>query len=198
MKKTITLILALLMLLSLAACGEKTPATNDESTTPSSQQTEDPGQQEQTRPDDSKDNEEADDLTTVEGFMKAFGITEDDMKCAKFTRVGKTSYDTDSGKIVEIGSFISEAMTDEEVRAWIEKIITKLDSLSDDGKVMTLGDGELTVDYMMAKSMKVASGSYKYNGKNVSVSITVFKGQLDNADPNEAMPACTLWLEFKK
>ncbi len=197
MKKIITLVLALLMLLSLAACGEKTPAPSMENTNPSSQPSETPGQQEQTRP-NGNENEKADDLTTIEGFMKAFGITEDDMKCAKFTRIDKTSYNSDSGKIVEIGSFISEAMTDEEVRAWIEKIITKLDSLSDDGKVMTLGDGELTVDYMMAKSMKVASGSYKYNGKNVSVSITVFKGQLDNADPYEAMPACTLWLEFKK
>ena len=197
MKKIITLVLALLMLLSLAACGEKTPATNGENTTPSSQQTEDPGQQEQTQS-DNKQNEEADDLTTVEGFMKAFGISEDDMKCAKFTRVGKTSYHTDTGKIIEIGSYISEAMTDEEVRAWIEKIIAKLDSLSDDGKIMTYGDGELTVDYIMEKSMKGASGSYQYKGKNVAMSITVFKGQLDNADPNEAMPACTLSLEFKK
>ena len=188
MKKFLALVLALLMLLSLAACGEKTPAANDENTTPSSQQ-------KQTQP-DSKQNEEADDLTTVEGFMKAFGITEDDMKCAKFTRIDKTSYDIDSGKIIEIGSYISEAMTDEEVQAWIEKIITKLDSLSDDGKIMTYGDGELTVDYIMEKSMKVASGSYQYKGKNVAMSITVFKGQLDNADPNEAMPACTLSLEF--
>ena len=52
MKKIITLVLALLMLLSLAACGEKTPATNDENTTPSNQQTEDPGQQEQTQTED--------------------------------------------------------------------------------------------------------------------------------------------------
>ena len=37
------------MLLSLVACGEKTPASNNENTTPSSQQTEDPGQQEQTQ-----------------------------------------------------------------------------------------------------------------------------------------------------
>ena len=197
MKKFLPLVLALLMLLSLAACGEKTPATNDENTTPSSQQTEDPGQQEQTQP-YSKQSEEADDLTTVEGFMKAFGITEDDMKCAKFTRIDKTSYDIDSGKIIEIGSYISEAMTDEEVRAWIEKIITKLDSLSDDGKIMTYGDGDLTVDYIMEKSMKVASGSYQYKGKNVAMSISVLKGQLDNANSNEAMPACTLSLEFKK
>ena len=43
------------MPLSLVACGEKTPASNNENTTPSSQQTEDPGQQEQTQP-DNKDN----------------------------------------------------------------------------------------------------------------------------------------------
>ena len=33
---------------------------------------------------------------------------------------------------------------------------------------------EKTVDYVMAKSMKVASGSYQYKGKNVAMSITVF------------------------
>ena len=197
MKKIITLVLALLMLLSLAACGEKTPAANGDNTTPSSQQTEKPGQQEQTQP-GGKEDEKADDLTTVEGFMKAFGIAEDDMKCAKFTRIDKTSYNIDSGKIIEIGSYISESMTNEEVQAWIEKIIAKLDSLSDDGKIMTYGDGELTVDYMMAKSMKVASGSYIYKGKKVAMAITVLPGELDNDNPDYAMPACTLSLEFKK
>lgn len=78
------------------------------------------------------------------------------------------------------------------------KIITKLDSLSDDGKIMTYGDGELTVDYMMAKSMKVASGSYIDKGKKVAMAITVLPGELDNENPDYAMPACTLSLEFKK
>ena len=49
MKKILPVALAILMLLSLVACGEKTPASNNENTTPSSQQTEDPGQQEQTQ-----------------------------------------------------------------------------------------------------------------------------------------------------
>ena len=57
MKKIIALTLALLMLMSLAACGEKTPASNDD-TTPNSQQTEKPGQQEQTQS-DNKDNEQS-------------------------------------------------------------------------------------------------------------------------------------------
>ena len=55
MKKIFALVLVLLMILSLAACGEKAPASNNENTTPSSQQTENPGQQEQTQP-DNKDN----------------------------------------------------------------------------------------------------------------------------------------------
>ena len=55
MKKILPVALAILMLLSLVACGEKTPASNNENTTPSSQQTENPGQQEQTQP-DNKDN----------------------------------------------------------------------------------------------------------------------------------------------
>lgn len=186
MKKIITLLFALLIMVSLTACGKETTPSESGNTPSSTQKTEDKG------------NKKSEDLTTVEGFMQTFGITEDDMKCAKFTRVGKTSYDLDSGKIIEIGSFISESMTDEEVKAWIEKIIAKLDSLSDDGKIMTYGDGELTVDYIMSKSMKVASGYYQYKGKKVAMSISAFKGQLDNADPNQAMPACTLSLELKK
>ena len=57
MKKTTAFLLALLILMSLAACGEKTPASNDD-TTPNSQQTENPGQQEQTQS-DNKDNEQS-------------------------------------------------------------------------------------------------------------------------------------------
>ena len=60
MKKFLALALAVLMLLSLAACGEKTPVTNDENTTPSSQQTEDPGQQEQTQLDNEDEGQSED------------------------------------------------------------------------------------------------------------------------------------------
>ena len=58
MKKILVLMLALLMVLSLAACGEKTPASNGDNTTAGSQQTEKPGQQEQTQS-DNKDNEQS-------------------------------------------------------------------------------------------------------------------------------------------
>lgn len=86
MKKILTLTLVLFMVVSLTACNKTTPASSSEDNSSNSQVSE------------GKDNKKAEDLTTVEGFMNAFGITEDDMKCAKFTRIDKTSYDLKIGR----------------------------------------------------------------------------------------------------
>ena len=59
MKKVIALLLTAMMVLALAACGEKTPASNGDNTTAGSQQTEKPGQQEQTQPGGKEDEKDA-------------------------------------------------------------------------------------------------------------------------------------------
>jgi hypothetical protein len=141
MKKIITLTLVLVLALSLAACGGNSgggstttpPASNNTTTPPSSGTTTPPA-------DNTPSGGNATgDLTTVEGYLAAFGLTENDLKCANFTRIDKTAYVIDEGpnygKITEVGAYISKGLTDEEVKAWLEQIITKLNSLSDDGKV---------------------------------------------------------------
>lgn len=192
MKKFLALALILAMVFALAACGgEKDPAPSGN--------TADPGTSQQ--PTDEPDGGEEADLTTVTGFLTAFGLTEDGLiNCPNFSRLDKTTYSIDTGEIKEVGVYISEALTDEEVRAWLEQMLDKLKSLSDDGKVInnfsdTEGE-ELTVDYIMERSMKLGLGTYTYKGKTVTVMITASPRSLDNADPDEAMPALSLKLEW--
>lgn len=196
MKKLLVLFLALIMVLSLAACGG-----NENSNTPSGSSTTDPGTSQETPTTSIGGDTSKNDLTTESGFLAAFGLTEDDMKCANFTRIEKTSYNLETNVIGEVGAYISAALTDDEVETWLTKIIGKLNSLSDDGKITALYTGAdgaaLTVDYIMGKTMKIAPGSYTYNGKQVSVIISVYPNSLDDADPNEAMAACLVDLEFR-
>ncbi|GHU60167.1 hypothetical protein FACS1894171_0510 [Clostridia bacterium] len=204
MKKVITLALTLVLAFSLlAACGDgssTTPSSNSgnssTSTPPASQSGND------TTPSNNGGNATGD-LTTVAGFLAAFGLTENDLKCANFTRLDRTAYIIDEGpdygKIKEVGAYISQKLTDEEVSAWLEQVINKLNSLSDDGKIANShadAQGEaLTVDFIMNQQMYGGGGQYTYKGKTVGVTIFVVPGYLDNEDPDEAMAACTLRLE---
>jgi len=196
MKKILALALALLMVLALAACG----GTTDPAPSGSGTQQTDPGTSQQ-GDNDTKPNNNTDDLTTVSGFLTAFGLTENDMKCAKFTRLDRTSYVLETNQITEVGTYISEKLTDEEVKEWLEQIIGKLNSLSADGKIANShadANGEaLTADFMMSQSMIIGGGSYNYKGKTVGVVISVAPRSLDNEDPDEAMPACTLELKWR-
>jgi hypothetical protein len=143
-------------------------------------------------------NNQTSDLTTVKGFLAAFGLTENDLQCAHQTRLDKTTYSLETKQIKEVGVYVSQKLTNEEVKAWLDKVIGKLCSLSAEGKIDNLlTDGDLTTDYIMSQTMYMGSGSYTYNGKKVSVLIDVMPGYLDNADPDDAMAACTLKLEFR-
>ena len=66
MKKILPVALAILMLLSLAACGEKTPSTSSQSTSQITQQTEKTSQQEQTQP-ESKETKQSESPTQSAG-----------------------------------------------------------------------------------------------------------------------------------
>jgi hypothetical protein len=204
MKKLITIALALALALSLAACGEKTD--NGGSNTGGNSNTPGTSQGGNTTTPGNNGGNATGDLTTVKGFLSAFGLTENDFKCANFTRIDKTAYVIDEGpdygKITEVGAYISKGLTDEEVKAWLEQIITKLNSLSADGKVDNLFESgsALTPEYIIEKStgsIYQGGGYYTYNGKEVSVGICVIKNYLDNEDPNEAMAACTIGLEWR-
>lgn len=145
MKRIAILLLALMMVLSLAACG-------DNGETPSGSGTTDPGasQQEQENPDSSApaesgapDNTAApgSDAETVEGFLKIHGWTEDDIKPEHFVSFGELEMDgsTPAGESGSMGyitiSVDKDAMTQEDINAWFEQLYTKMAAQSADGKL---------------------------------------------------------------
>jgi hypothetical protein len=193
--------LALVLALSLVACGSGDDNGGETTTAPTTS-----SDTAETTPTTTEADNSGADLTTVEGFLSAFGLTEADLKCANYTRLDKTAYiideGADYGKIEEVGAYVSAALTDDEVRAWLEQVISKLNSLSDDGKIDNLFQpgSALTADYIIEKSngyYYLGSGYYYYNGKKVSAQICVYPKQLDDEDPDDAMAACTLKLEMK-
>jgi hypothetical protein len=208
MKKLLTLLTAVMMVLSLTACGGDDTSSTKTSSKNNSSSSQDKGNSDSTPAgndsDSGNDNaggDETADLTTVNGFLSAFGLTENDLKCANFTRLDKTAHviteGPEYGKITEIGAYVSQKLTDEEVKAWLEQIMGKLNSLSAEGKIDNLlSDEDLTTEYIMSEKPYMGSGSYTYNGKKVDVMITVMPGSLDSDDPDDAMAACTLGLEF--
>ncbi len=192
MKKWLILALALTLALSLAACGGA-----DNSDTPSGGGSTPPPASQGGNDTPSGNGTDTSDLTTVEGLLTAFGLTEDDLKCANFTRLDKDSYSLETGEIGSIGVFVSKKLTDEDVKAWLDQVLTKLNALSDNGKIKNiLSDGDLTTDYIMSQTMYMGTGTYTYNGKKVTALLSVTPGYLDDEDPNEAMAACSLSLEF--
>lgn len=194
MKKIITFTLALMMVFALAACGDtgKTPSgsTGNTQTDPPSSQggnTETPGGSDKA------------DITTVAGWLTNWGLTENDLKCAHFTRLDKTSYNSETLEIKSVGAYCDTKLTEEEVRAWLGQLLAKLNSMSAEGKLVdNLHDNaELTVDYIIEKGetyLYTAIGNFTYNGKDTTAIITVTPNQLDDADPDEAMAACMIEL----
>ena len=152
MKKIIALTLALLMLLSLAACGEKTPESNNESTTPSSQQSEDPGSQEQnpTQPDNGKNTGWPTDI--IANYASAVGATIPELKAENVTyeEVLNTLY------------IYSTHIDKEDCRAWMA-------ALAEQGFVRSLGVGNSAFKIEGDKRFSVSA-----MGADESFVVTIF------------------------
>ncbi len=142
---------ALILALSLAACGGNDRPSggggNNAATPPPSSsapaQTPPGSTPESTTESVSRGGEP--DLTTIEGFLSAFGLTEADLICANFSRLDIASQIIDTKEIREIGVLISQKLTDEDVKAWLDQILGKLGSLADEGSIQNaLDDGEMT------------------------------------------------------
>jgi hypothetical protein len=192
MKKFLVLVLGLLMALALVGCGggegaDATPAGSEPVAAESTGET---------APEDAGEVADAD-LTTVEGFLTNFGLSEADLECANFNRLDISVKSAETGEVHEVSTYVSKQLTTEETQAWLEQVVAKLKSLADDGKLSNLLDGgqDLTVDYRMAQELPMATGSYLYEGKTVNFLISVPNG-IDNEDPNVAMGACSLKLEY--
>ncbi len=206
MKKLFALLIALMMIFSLAACGDNNKPDADKDN-PGTSQTDNQGGSENQGGEENNGGEnnnggntENYDLTTVAGYLAKFGYSESDFSFTKnFTRTKSTSTGS-NGEIILVGIYVSEGMTSDEKNAWVNDFITLAKSKSDDGKVykyhMFKGieaeeyepsyDGFMFVDYM----------AYRANGKVIVVDLSV-PGGVDNDNPDDAMSFANVGFKFE-
>lgn len=146
MKKIFVLGLALVLLLALAACGDKPDPAPSGSNPPAVSQPTDPGasqQQPSATPDESTPSESdtPDDVITLESFLSVYGLTEADITPEHFIEFGELKMDGNKlpGEIGSTGYFTitvdKEKTQKEQIDAWFEQLYTKMQSLSTDGKI---------------------------------------------------------------
>ena len=200
MKKILAILLAAMMIFSLAACGENTdnPSGNENNPGTSQNGGENNNGGESTNNGDN--NTETYDLTTVAGYLAQYGYSESDFSSTKnFTRMKSTSTKS-SGEIVNVGVYISEGLTDDEKTAWIDNFITLAESKSDDGKVYKYDyfKGIQTDEIEPAVDFATFGGvmAYRADGKTVVVELSITNG-VDSDDPDDAMSFANIGFEFE-
>mgnify|MGYP003293260201 CR=1 FL=1 len=199
MKKLFALLLALMMVFALAACGNnETPSGSEGDKPGTSQGGESNNGGESTNNGDN--NTETYDLTTVAGYLAQYGYSESDFSSTKnFTRMKSTSTKS-SGEIVNVGVYISEGLTEDEKTAWVDSFITLAESKSDDGKVYKYDyfNGIQTDEIEPAVDFATFGGvmAYKADGKTVVVELSITNG-VDSDDPDDAMSFANIGFEFE-
>ena len=200
MKKLFALLIALMMIVSLVACGENT-------NTPSGSEGDKPGTSQGGESNNGGENNnngdnntETYDLTTVAGYLAQYGYSESDFSSTKnFTRMKSTSTKS-SGEIVNVGVYISEGLTEDEKTAWVDSFITLVKGKSDDGKVYKYDyfNGIQTDEIEPAVDFATFGGvmAYKADGKTVVVELSVTNG-VDSDDPDDAMSFANIGFEFE-
>ena len=188
MKKLLALLLTLAMLLSLAACG-----SGDEDKTPSG--TSDNGNQvESEEKIDAQDVvnkalEEAEELDSfseaaVEHYLKAYGISYEDLKPDWDYTVGeKSAYADDpaggSGHAVVIFKTPDGELTDEQIDDYFAKVFAATAAASDDGYNIVgyefVGEGEdalAEADLAAALDSWMPGWGFRKDGKNMAVYVS--------------------------
>ena len=199
MKKLFAILLAAMMVLSLAACGNnETPSGSEGDKPGTSQGGESNNGGESTNNGDN--NTETYDLTTVAGYLAQYGYSESDFSSTKnFTRMKSTSTKS-SGEIVNVGVYISEGLTEDEKTAWVDSFITLVKGKSDDGKVYKYDyfNGIQTDEIEPAVDFATFGGvmAYKADGKTVVVELSVTNG-VDSDNPDDAMSFANIGFEFE-
>jgi predicted small secreted protein len=195
MKKAILLILALVLVLSLAACGGKdTGSTGSSSTTPPASNNGN-GNSETTQSDNTPSGtpdstpskaDTTNDMGTVADFLSVYDLSETDIKPELFIEFEELKMDG-STKAGESGSsgFISivvdkDATGEEQVKAWFEKIYDKMQKLSSDGKIYknyTSMDEEFTLETLFENPLwekfPGTMWAYKYKMPDRDVKIII-------------------------
>ena len=206
MKKLFALLLALMMVFALAACGNNETPSGSEGDKPGTSQggeSNNGGENnnnggESTNNGDN--NTETYDLTTVAGYLAQYGYSESDFSSTKnFTRMKSTSTKS-SGEIVNVGVYISEGLTDDEKTAWIDNFITLAESKSDDGKVYKYdyfkGIQAEQIDPAVDFATFGGVMAYRADGKTVVVELSITNG-VDSDDPDDAMSFANIGFEFE-
>ena len=209
MKELFALLLAMMMIFSLAACGDNNTTDPDKDNPGVSQSgennddkggTENQGGEENNGGNNGDGNTETYDLTTVAGYLAQYGYSESDFSSTKnFTRMKSTSTKS-SGEIVNVGVYISEGLTEDEKTAWADSFITLVKGKSDDGKVYKYDyfNGIQTDEIEPAVDFATFGGvmAYKADGKTVVVELSVTNG-VDSDNPDDAMSFANIGFEFE-
>ena len=201
MKKLLALFIALMMVFSLAACGDNN-TTDPDKDNPGTSQSDNQGGTENQGGEENNggENNETYDLTTVAGYLASYGYAESDFSSTKnFTRMKSTSTKS-SGEIVNVGVYISEGLTEDEKTAWVDSFITLVKGKSDDGKVYKYDyfNGIQTDEIEPAVDFATFGGvmAYKADGKTVVVELSVTNG-VDSDNPDDAMSFANIGFEFE-
>ena len=199
MKKILAILLALMMVFALAACGNNETPSGSEGDKPGTSQGGESNNGGENN-NNGDNNTETYDLTTVAGYLAQYGYSESDFSSTKnFTRMKSTSTKS-SGEIVNVGVYISEGLTEDEKTAWVDSFITLVKGKSDDGKVYKYDyfKGIQTDEIEPAVDFATFGGvmAYKADGKTVVVELSVTNG-VDSDDPDDAMSFANIGFEFE-
>ena len=199
MKKLLAILLAAMMLLSLAACGNNETPSGSEGDKPGTSQGGESNNGGENN-NNGDNNTETYDLTTVAGYLAQYGYSESDFSSTKnFTRMKSTSTKS-SGEIVNVGVYISEGLTEDEKTAWVDSFITLVKGKSDDGKVYKYDyfKGLQAEQIDPAVDFATFGGvmAYKADGKTVVVELSVTNG-VDSDNPDDAMSFANIGFEFE-
>ena len=199
MKKLLAILLALMMVFALAACGNNETPSGSEGDKPGTSQGGESNNGGENN-NNGDNNTETYDLTTVAGYLAQYGYSESDFSSTKnFTRMKSTSTKS-SGEIVNVGVYISEGLTEDEKTAWVDSFITLVKGKSDDGKVYKYDyfNGIQTDEIEPAVDFATFGGvmAYKADGKTVVVELSVTNG-VDSDNPDDAMSFANIGFEFE-
>ena len=199
MKKLLAILLAAMMVFTLAACGNNETPSGSEGDKPGTSQGGESNNGGENN-NNGDNNTETYDLTTVAGYLAQYGYSESDFSSTKnFTRMKSTSTKS-SGEIVNVGVYISEGLTEDEKTAWVDSFITLVKGKSDDGKVYKYDyfNGIQTDEIEPAVDFATFGGvmAYKADGKTVVVELSVTNG-VDSDNPDDAMSFANIGFEFE-
>ena len=199
MKKLFALLLALMMVFALTACGNNETPSGSEGDKPGTSQGGESNNGGENN-NNGDNNTETYDLTTVAGYLAQYGYSESDFSSTKnFTRMKSTSTKS-SGEIVNVGVYISEGLTEDEKTAWVDSFITLVKGKSDDGKVYKYDyfNGIQTDEIEPAVDFATFGGvmAYRADGKTVVVELSITNG-VDSDDPDDAMSFANIGFEFE-